>query len=438
MLRLTSHPGAPLRGVFAPPGDKSITHRIWLLGLLNAGTLHVRHANIGADCVASRDVAAALGAAVRGDSITGTGGRLVEPGDVLDCGNSGTTLRLLAGILATQPFVSVLTGDESLRRRPLERIVEPLARMGARILARDGGRLAPLAIGGGRLRAIEHVSPVASAQVLSSVLLAGLGAEGRTVVELPGPARDHTERLLGALGVPLENAARAGGGRRVAVEGPRPITAGERTITVPGDFSAAAFFLAGAAAREGATVTATSVSLNPTRTGLLDVLERMGATVTRANLREAAGEPVGDVTVTGARLRGVDVPPEWMPRWLDEVPAWAVAAARARGRSRITGGAELRVKESDRIASLVANLSALGIAARELPDGLEIEGGVPGGGQVEARGDHRLAMAFAVLGSVAGAPVVVDDATRIGTSYPDFGRELERLGGEAVMEEREP
>src|SRR5438094_6791962 len=227
--RLTSRPGPPPKSSFAPPGDKSITHRAWLLGLLNAGTLHVRNANAGADCEATRACAVALGARVEGDSISG--GRLSEPADVLECGNSGTTLRLLAGVLAAQPFTSVLTGDASLRRRPLRRIIEPLERMGAQLLSRHGG-LAPLAVRGAQVRGIEHVSPVASAQVLSCVLMAGLGAQGRTAVELPGPARDHTERMLEACGVPLEITACRGGGRRVAVEGPCDLAAGERTITV--------------------------------------------------------------------------------------------------------------------------------------------------------------------------------------------------------------
>ncbi len=391
------------------------------------------NANPGRDCAASRACAAALGARLDADTIVG--GAPAEPGDVLDCGNSGTTLRLLAGVLAAHPFGAVLTGDASLRGRPVARIVDPLRRMGARIVARDSDRLPPLAIRGGGLTAIEHVAPVASAQVLSCVLLAGLGARGRTVVELPGPARDHTERMLGAFGVNVDIEPLPGAGRRVAVNGPCALVAGDRELRVPGDLSAAAFFLAAAAGRPGAQVTVTGVNLNPTRTGLLDVLERMGAAITRDRVRVEAGEEVGDVTVTGARLRGVDVPPEWLPRWIDEVPAWIVAAASAAGTSRVGGAAELRVKESDRIASLAAGLHALGIGVREAPDGLEITGGPAAGGEVRARGDHRLAMAFALLGAAATAPVTIDDAGSIGTSYPGFAATFQRLGGRIEFEE---
>ena len=435
MLQLTSRPAAPLFGEFSPPGDKSITHRAYLLGLVAAGTLRVLHANPGADCAATLDVARALGARIEGDLLHGTGGALHEPSDVLACGNSGTTLRLTAGLLAAQPFFSVLSGDATLRQRPVARIVEPLRRMGATIDAADSGRRPPVAIRGNALTGIEHVIPVASAQVLSCVLLAGLSARGRTTVDLPGPARDHTERMFEAFGIPVVVETHADGARRVTIEGPVTIASRARTLTIPGDFSAAAFFLAASAAREGAEVTATGVNLNPTRTGLLDVLERMGANVTRAHLRVEAGEDVGDVTVRGKRLSGIDVPASWLPRWIDEVPAWIVAAALADGRSRITGAAELRVKESDRIASLARNLMAVGIEVSETADGLVIEGGTPRGGRVHARGDHRLAMAFATLGSAARGPVIVEDAACIATSYPAFASDFRRLGGDLDEQE---
>ncbi len=430
MLLLTSRPAAPLTGGFAPPGDKSITHRAYLLGLLASGTVRLTNANPGADCAATLRVAQMLGARLDGNSIRGTGGTLSEPGDVLDCGNSGTTLRLTAGLLAARPFFSVLTGDDTLRRRPVARIVEPLRRMGASIDAADAGRRPPVAIRGAPLTGIEHVVPVASAQVLSCVLLAGLSARGRTTVELPGPARDHTERMFAAFGVPVALEARDDGGRRVSIDGPVSFEARDRALTIPGDFSAAAFFLAAAAAREGAVVTASGVNLNPTRTGLLDVLERMGAVITRTKSRIEAGEEVGDVTVRGARLTGVEVPAAWLPRWIDEVPAWVVAASLAGGTSRITGASELRVKESDRIASLARNLAAVGIEVTETADGLVIEGGTPRGGRVAAHGDHRLAMAFTVLGSAARAPVMVEDAACIATSYPGFAEDFRRLGGD--------
>jgi 3-phosphoshikimate 1-carboxyvinyltransferase len=363
--------------------------------------------------------------------------RLREPDRVLECGNSGTTLRLLAGPLAAHDFFSVLSGDASLRRRPVGRVVEPLRRMGAQLWARDGNRLPPLAIRGAALRPIEWTVPVASAQVASCVLLAGLFASGRTQVELPGPARDHTERMLRTFGVPVAVTGRhpdrpGGRGSAIAIDGPATPT-GAR-FRIPGDFSAAAFFLAGAAAMPGAVVTARDVNLNPTRTGMLTVLERMGAGVERSRLREECGEPIGDVTVTGpGYLQGCDIEPAEVATLIDEVPAWAVVASAAHGTSRIRGAGELRVKESDRIGLLAANLGRLGIAVEEAADGLAVTGGPIRGGAVEADDDHRLAMAFAVLGTRASGPVTVAGAGGIGTSYPGFGETFTALGGDFVQ-----
>jgi 3-phosphoshikimate 1-carboxyvinyltransferase len=432
-MRLTVHPGAPLSGTIRPPGDKSITHRAYLLGLVSEGVTVVENPNPGADCAATLACAARLGAACDatndGVEIRGRAGALVEPDGVLDCGNSGTTLRILAGVLAGQAFLSVLAGDESLNRRPVARVIEPLRRMGATLMARDGDRLPPLVIHGAKLKGIRYELPVASAQVASSVLFAALCAEGETEVTLPGPARDHTERMLRAFGVTVESTARNGSGPRLSIRGPqRP--RGTR-LRVPGDLSAAAFFLAVAAATPGATVTALGVSLNPTRSALLEALERMGARVELKAQPAAGEEPVGDVTVTGPeRLTAIDLPAEWVPRMIDEIPAWAMAAATARGRSRLAGAAELRVKESDRLALLAANLGALGITVREQKDGLEIEGGRVGGGTVKSDGDHRIAMAFATLGTRAAGPVTVDDATSIATSYPGFAAALTALQGQ--------
>ena len=428
---LTVHPGPPLHGRFEPPGDKSITHRAWILALLADGESKLAHLNPGADCGATRDAAHALGLTWSGDGsegrATGCGGVLREPERILDCGNSGTSMRLLAGVVAARPIFTVLAGDASLHRRPMNRILEPLRRMGADARGRDGDRLPPLAIRGADLDPIDLALPVASAQVASCLLLAGLNVRGRVAVTLPGPARDHTERMLAAAGVPLEIEPETGGGRRVVLHGParpRPLA-----LRVPGDFSAAAFFLAAAAATPGARVTAVGVGLNPTRTGLLDALEAMGARIVREHERMEGGEEVGDVTVEGAALRGVEVPAAWLPRMIDEVPAWAVAAALARGRSRLVGAAELRVKESDRIAALVAGLGSLSVEAVELPDGLEIEGGEVHGGAVASAGDHRIAMAFATLGTRARGPVHVADAGPIATSYPGFADTLAALGG---------
>lgn len=427
--------GRAFGGRFTPPGDKSITHRACLFGLLAEGETLIRGANGGEDCGRSLAAAEALGAAVRREgaavAVRGTAMAPVARDLELDCGNSGTTMRLLAGLLAGHPGACVLAGDASLSRRPMARVIEPLRLMGADVAAAEGGR-PPLRVRGAALRGIAYRVPVASAQVATCLLLAGLAADGPTSVTLPGPARDHTERMLPAFGVPLRAAAGPDGGRTVTVERACPRAT---SLTVPGDFSAAAFLLAAAAARPGAAVTAVGVNLNPTRTGLLDVLAAMGAGVEVRNRRDEAGEPAGDVTVRGPEsLVSFDVPAEWVPRLVDEVPAWAVAASAARGVSRVTGASELRVKESDRIAALARNLARLGLAARELPDGLEIEGGRPRGGRVEAHLDHRIVMAFAALASRADEPVGFDDVGSVATSYPGFWDDLAALGAAVAFE----
>ncbi len=431
--RLTVRPGTGPSGRLRAPGDKSITHRAYLMGALAEGATEVENPNAGADCESTLRCLEALGTPITRDgggvTLRGCGGSFVEPGRILDCGNSGTTLRLLAGALAGQPFLSVLAGDASLHRRPVDRVIEPLRRMGARLTARAGDRLPPLVIQGGALAPIRYRLPVDSAQVASAVLLAGIAAPGTTTVEL-GPARDHTERMLPAFGVP------------VSWGEPAPMDARARSVTgparlrglrlrVPGDFSAAAFFLAGAAATPGASVTAEGVSLNPTRTGLLDVLERMGARIERVALREQAGEPVGDVTVTGPdALASADVPARAVPTMIDEIPAWTIAASAARGTSRVRGAAELRVKESDRLASLASNLARLGVRVEETPDGLTVTGGPVQGGTVDAGGDHRIAMALAVLATRATAPVTIGDTCAIATSFPGFVETFAALGGD--------
>ncbi|MFN8588570.1 MAG: 3-phosphoshikimate 1-carboxyvinyltransferase [Candidatus Eisenbacteria bacterium] len=421
--------GLPLAGRFVPPGDKSITHRAVLFGLMAGGVSRVHRPNPGEDCVASLHAAAALGAEVAREgaewSITGRPDSLLPPAEPLDCGNSGTTMRLLAGLLAGRGTPATLVGDASLSRRPMARILEPLARMGARIEAAEGGR-PPLVLAGGGLHGITYDAPVASAQVATCLLLAGLGAVGTTCVRLPGPARDHTERMLPAYGVELDVRPH-GAGREITVPGGQRLRA--RDVVVPGDASAAAFFLAAAAAEPGARVTAEHMNVNPTRTGFLDVLEAMGAGVERANLRDEAGEPVADVTVTGPdALRAFDVPPEWVPRLVDEVPAWIVVATAASGTSRVSGASELRVKESDRIRSLAANLASAGADVRELPDGLEVAGGPVRGARIEAHLDHRIVMAFAALGARTREPMTFDDVSSVATSYPGFFETLAGLG----------
>jgi 3-phosphoshikimate 1-carboxyvinyltransferase len=438
--RITLRPGSPrgaegatgLQGRIEPPGDKSITHRAYLFAALADGESRVANPNPGLDCLATLECLEALGVLVaRTDDetvIRGRAMRFAEPERVLDCGNSGTTLRLLSGPLAAQPFLSILQGDESLNRRPVRRIVEPLRQMGATLSGRSDDRYPPLVIRGAKLSPREFALNMPSAQVASAILLAGLFAEGVTRVELPGLARDHTERLLKAFGVTVAVTPRPNMGPRLEVQG--PVTPAAASLRVPGDFSAAAFFLALAAATPGGSITAENVSLNPTRTGLLDALEAMGAKIDRANERDEAGEPIGDVTVTGPeRLRAFAIPPEWVPRMIDEAPAWALAAANANGRSVLSGAGELRHKESDRIALLARNLGVVGISAREREDGIEIEGGRPRGGLIDAEGDHRIAMAFAALSRLASDAITIQGAGGIATSYPRFLEVLASLGG---------
>jgi 3-phosphoshikimate 1-carboxyvinyltransferase len=443
--RLVVHPGPGLGGSVVPPGDKSITHRAYILGALAEGETVVIEPNRGADCESTLACVAALGAEVRREAdrvrIGGRGMRLAAPREVLDCGNSGTTLRLLAGPLAAQPFHSALSGDASLRRRPVDRIIEPLRRMGARLSAREGDRLPPLDIEGGSLNAVDHVVASNSAQVASCVLLAGLFAPGTTTVWL-GPARDHTQRMLPAFGASVNRheGEEWVGAAPTSVTGPQGLRA--TTLRVPRDFSGAAFFLVAAAARPGESVTARGVSLNPTRTALLEILEMMGARVTRVETGVEAGEPVGDVTVTGGdTLRGLEMlAPLWwgfLPRMIDEVPALAMAAAQASGVTRIEGAEELRVKETDRLAALADGLRQVGIEAEESAAGLAIQGGTVRGGTVDARGDHRIAMAFAVLGTMAAAPITITGTREIGTSYPDFVATLRALGGRVEVDEED-
>ncbi len=427
-----------LSGEFTPPGDKSITHRALLFGLLATGVTRIRGANAGEDCSGSAAAAAALGARVErqpdGWRVTGTAGELRACEVAIDCGNSGTTLRLLAGIVAGRPFTTRLTGDASLSRRPMNRIAEPLGRMGARLEGTGDACTPPIVVHGGSLHGIDYELPMASAQVATCTLLAGLAASGSTRVTLPGPARDHTEWLLPAFGVALECEERPFGGRSVRVTGGTALIATD--VDVPGDLSAAAFALAAAAAEPGASVTARHVNLNPTRTAFLDVLREMGAAVEVSAERLAAGEPVGDITVTGpARLRAFDVPPEWLPRMVDEVPAWVVVASAADGTSCLAGAGELRFKESDRIASVAAGLRSLGFACEERPDGLSVTGGTSrGGARIVTHHDHRVAMAFAALATRLEEPVWFDDLTSVPTSDPSFFATLVALGAELVAD----
>jgi 3-phosphoshikimate 1-carboxyvinyltransferase len=404
-----------------------------LLGALAGGTSRARNFLAGEDCLSTLACLSGLGIESRIDE-TGPGVATVEidgkglsglreAEDVLDAGNSGTTMRLLAGVLAGPPFLSVITGDESLRARPMDRVIAPLLEMGAHLMGRDGDRLPPLVIRGGRLRGMEYKLPVASAQVKSAVLLAGLYADGETTIEEPEMTRDHTERMLRAMGVDVR---REGPAVRLAPAGKLETL----DIDIPGDFSAAAFWLVAAAAHPDAEVVLPRVGLNPTRSGLLDALRAMGAEVDIGEERMAGEEPVADIAVRSSRLDAIDVSGELALRMMDELPAFAVAACAAEGRSVVRDAQELRVKETDRIATLVGELRKLGAEIVERPDGFEIEGRFPlRGAAVSGFGDHRLAMALAVAGVMADGETRVADGESVAVSYPGFWQDLERLAG---------
>ncbi len=420
---LTRDRRGPLRGAIAVPGDKSISHRAILFGTLAEGETRVTGILDAEDFHSTRKACTALGATIReegGEVIVTPPAELKEPGDVIDCGNSGTSLRLLAGVLAGVPGLSVLTGDASLRRRPVRRVVDPLRVMGADMTARDGDRVPPLVIRGRALTGARHDLKVASAQVKSAILLAGLRAAGETVVSEPERSRDHTERMLRGMGVPVKV-----DGLTVSVTPSRP--KGTR-VDVPGDISSAAFFLCAAAGLPGSEVTVRGMGTNPTRTGLLDVLRAMGADLTVANEREVAGEPRADVTVRGGPLRATEIKGDIIPRLIDELPVLMVLATQATGRTVIRDARELRVKESDRLAAMGETLTAAGARLELFEDGCAIDGPTPlRGVTVQTRLDHRIAMSMAVAQLFAGAPVVLDDVACVATSFPSFFSLLDGL-----------
>jgi 3-phosphoshikimate 1-carboxyvinyltransferase len=416
----------PLRGAIAVPGDKSISHRSLLFGALSTGETRVTGLLDAEDVHSTRKAVEALGATVRiegGEVIVTPPERLREPGDVIDCGNSGTSLRLLTGVLSGVPGLSVLTGDASLRKRPVRRVIEPLRTMGANLSARDGDRLPPVVVRGGSLRGAAHRLQVASAQVKSACLLAGLFADGETSVTEPERSRDHTERMLRGMGVPVRV-----DGLTVTVGPSRP--RGGR-VDVPGDISSAAFFLCAAAATPGSEVTVRGMGVNPTRTGLLDVLRAMGADLVLSNEREVAGEPRADVTVRAAPLQGTEIRGAIIPRLIDELPVVMVMATQAKGRTVIRDAKELRVKESDRLAAMGETLAAAGARIELFEDGCAIDGPTPlHGVSVRTRLDHRIAMSMAVAQLFAGGDeVVLDDVACVATSFPSFFDLLDSLCG---------
>ena len=414
------------------PGDKSISHRALMFAALAVGETRIEGLLEGEDVLRTASAMRALGAEVTQDApgrwrVAGRGiGGLVEPGDVLDMGNSGTAARLLCGILASHDLFAVMTGDASLRRRPMRRVTDPLAACGARFEGREGGRL-PLAIRGARdALPIEYRLPVASAQVKSALLLAGLNAPGWTTVEEPEPTRDHSERMLRHFGAEVV-VEQDGRGRVIRLLGQPELVAAD--VVVPGDPSSAAFPIVAALLVPGSRATIAGVGLNPARTGLFATLREMGADLAITDERTEGGEPVGDVTVTSGPLRGVDVPPERAPSMIDEYPVLAAAAAVAQGRTRMRGLSELRVKESDRLTATAAMLAANGVRVTVEGDDLVVDGGaVPGGAVVATHMDHRIAMSALVLGQAAEAPVGVDDAAFIDTSFPGFAVLMRGLG----------
>ncbi len=437
---LIARPGdAPLRGLIRVPGDKSISHRALMFGALAVGETRIEGLLEGEDVLRTAAAMRALGALVTADGggawrVRGRGvGALVEPEDVLDMGNSGTAARLLAGLLASHPIVSIMTGDASLRRRPMRRVTEPLASIGARFEGRRGGRLPLAIVGTGSPLPVAHRLAVASAQVKSALLLAGLNARGRSVVDEPVPTRDHTENMLRHFGATLVSEPLEGGGNRLLLDGQPELVA--RDVVVPGDPSSAAFPLVAALLRPGSRVTVAGLGLNPLRTGLLASLREMGAALSVANERVEGGEPVGDVTAAAGALRAVDVPAGRAPSMIDEYPVLAVACAAASGRSRLRGLAELRVKESDRLEATAALLAGNGVTVAIEGDDLVIDGAggpPPGGGVVETLMDHRLAMSGVVLGLASRAAVRVDDVSFVETSFPGFAATMRGLG--AVLE----
>jgi len=435
-LKAVSAKAKPLAGAITVPGDKSISHRALMFGALAVGETEISGLLTGEDVLRTAAAMRALGATVeqRGStwSVRGRGvGGLREPADVLDMGNSGTSARLIAGLLSAYPFTTFLTGDASLRGRPMDRVIKPLSQTGARFVARAGGRL-PMAITGSSLAGpLTYVSPISSAQVKSAVLLAGLHAPGVTTVTEPAPSRDHTERMLRYFGAEVATSQTAGGAYTARLTGQPELTG--RPVTVPGDPSSAAFPLVAALVVPGSVLTISNVGMNPLRTGLFATLIEMGATIEITNAREQAGEPVADLIVKSSRLRGITVPAARAPSMIDEYPILAVAAAFAEGETRMEGLAELKVKESDRLTAMAEGLQACGITARAEGDTLTVQGGQArpsNGAPIAVNLDHRIAMSFLVLGMAAPGAVTVDDASAIATSFPGFIDLMNQLGAD--------
>lgn len=437
---------SPLRGELSVPGDKSISHRAVMLGSLAKGTTEIRGFLSGADCLSTISCFRALGVRILQEkdhvTVSGRGLRgLRKPEAVLDCGNSGTTMRLISGILAAQPFGTVLTGDASIQKRPMDRIITPLSMMGAEIRSIPGNGCAPLSINGqqlsgrnaslagnsGSLRGISYESPVASAQVKSAVLLAGLFAEGKTSVTEPFLSRDHTERMLRAFGAEVHSGTAPDSRPSATVFPAEELSAS--AISIPGDISSAAFFLCGALMVPGSDLVLRNVGINPTRSGILDVVAAMGGSVEILSGNHADdAEPAADLHIRASRLHGTEIGGSLIPRLIDELPVIAAIACAAKGTTVIRDARELKIKESDRIRAMAEGLSRMGAAVTETPDGLIIEGGRPlKGAEIDSRGDHRVAMAFSILSLIADGPVTISHPECVSVSAPDFYRDLKNI-----------
>ena len=418
-IRFHVQPGGALKGAIRVAGDKSISHRSIMMGSLAEGTTHVSGFLEGEDALATLNAFKAMGVKIEGPDngkvvVHGVGMQgLQQPQASLDVGNSGTSMRLMSGLLAGQAFSTTLIGDESLTKRPMKRVTDPLALMGAKIETTETGtsplNIYPVAA----LKGIDYDMPMASAQVKSCLLLAGLYAEGETWVTEPAPTRDHTERMLQGFGYEVMQ-----DGPRRGVKGGGKLTACD--IDVPADISSAAFFLVGASIAEGSDLTLQHVGMNPTRDGVINILRLMGADIEVSNERVIGGEPVADLRVRSARLKGIQIPEDQVPLAIDEFPALFVAAACAEGETVLTGAEELRVKESDRIQVMADGLIALGVDAKPTPDGIVIQGGSIGGGSVNSHGDHRIAMSFAMAALRATGDISIDDCANVNTSFPGF------------------
>jgi len=426
--------GGVLSGKVRVPGDKSISHRSIMLGSIAEGVCEISGFLEGEDTLATMNALRAMGVRIDGPAqgkvlVHGVGLRgLKAPKKVLDCGNSGTTMRLLCGLLAGQSFNCELTGDDSLRKRPMQRVTAPLGEMGADIATADNGK-PPLRMRGvSELHGINYAMPIASAQVKSALLLAGLYASGRTCIIEPAPTRDHTERMLRGFGCVVER-----DGNKICVSGGAKLKG--TNIDIPGDISSAAFFMVGASIAPGSDITLMHIGVNPTRIGVIEILRLMGADIALHNQRNVAGEEVADVRVRYSRLKGIVIPRGLVPLAIDEFPVLFVAAASAEGETVLTGAEELRVKESDRIQVMADGLHELGVAAQPAPDGMRIRGGAYSGGTVESRTDHRVAMAFAIAALRSAGPITIRDCANVATSFPGFVS-LAQQAGIKIKEER--